>query len=200
MRRVRLVFTPMVRRVPANMDEGCPFLVGHVYQRKLPGLSGRPSFRVTEPPRIQRLSEVTHRGAIEEGQEGRRALDRWRLQWVRANDRGWKRAHPTASDAEIMRRWRTHHAERYCWRLELDLLDPVRCMAEQRDILAGRTQHGMASMESDQYVASGGIDPHAEAVDPAEVTRLTASTLAQRLTRTERRQARRHRLFGSGQT
>ena len=189
-----LVFASMVRRVPADQHEGCPFLVGQVYQRKLPGLSGRPSFRVTDTPRLQRLSEVTHREAIEEGQEGRRALMRWQMQWVRRHDRGWARSHPTASDADVMRRWRTHHAFRYCWRLELDLLDPVRCMAEQRDILSGRTQHGMQSTESDQYVASGGIDLYAEAVDPAEVGQLQART--QRSSRKARRQARGRRLFG----
>lgn len=184
----------MVRRVPADQHEGCPFLVGQVYQRKLPGLSGRPSFRVTDTPRLQRLGEVTHREAIEEGQEGRRALMRWQMQWVRRHDKGWARSHPTASDADILRRWRTHHANRSCWVLEFDLLDPVRCMAEQRDILSGRTQHGAATGLSGDYVTSGGIDPYAEAVDPAVVGQLQARM--QQSPRKARRQARGRRLFG----
>jgi hypothetical protein len=195
---MRLVFARMIRRVPSverdvRLDKPPP-RVGKVYQRKLPGLSGRPNIRITAPPRRQRIGDVTHRHVIQEGYEGRRALQKWRLQWVRCFDKGWIRRHPTASDAEILERWRTRHRDRYCWVLEFDLLDPVRCMADQRDILSGRTQHGVQSTESDQYVASGGIDPYAEAVDPAVVGQLQARM--QQPSRKARRQARGRRLFG----
>lgn len=187
----------VIRRVPAHEDdEACPFLVGAVYQRKMPGLRGRPSFRVTALPKPQRLGDVTHRQVvIEEGYPAsRRALERWRLDWVRAHDKGWARRHPTASDAMILERWRKVHAKRSCWVLEFDLLDPVRCMADQRDILSGRTQHGEGG-GSDQYVTSGGIDPYAEAVDPDALASWAASQLQARATRVERRRMRRRRLF-----
>jgi hypothetical protein len=185
----------VIRRVPALDDEQpCPYAVGGIYQRKLPGLSGRPSFRVTLPPTRQRLGDVTQRQVIAEGRmDGRRALERWRIEWVKQHD-GWAKRHRTASDAEILTRWRTHHADRHCWVLTIALLDPVRCMAEQRDILTGRTQGGKhAAPGDDQYVRSGGIDPYAEAVDAATLVRLATG----RLTRDERRMARRTRLFGA---
>lgn len=195
----------MIRRVPAFDDEqACPFVQGDVYQRKLPGLSGRPSFRVTTPPIRQRLGDVTHRDVIVEGRIGgsARALSRWRIDWVKQND-PWARRHRTASDEDVLRRWRTHHAGRCCWVLTIALLDPVRCMAAQEDILSGRTMRGLSSDLSDQYVASGGIDPYAEAVDEATLTRIVAGELKarmeSRLTRTERRQARRVRLFEGGE-
>lgn len=194
----------MIRRVPAFDDEtACPFEIGGVYQRKLPGLSGRPSFRVTMPPIRQRLGDVTHRAVILEGRiTGRRALERWRIEWVKQNDR-WAGLHRTASDEDVLRRWRTRHADRYCWVLTIALLDPVRCMAAQEDILSGRTMRGLSSDLSDQYVASGGIDPYAEAVDEATLTRIVAGELKarmeSRLSRTERRQARRVRLFEGGE-
>lgn len=184
----------MIRRLPMFEDgEACTLRVGVVYQRRMPGLSGRQTFRVIAEPWRQQLGDVTHREAVLEGQTGRRALERWRVQWVRRQDRAWLRSHPTASDEDVLRRWRMRHARRWCWVVEFDLLDPVRCMAEQRDILSGRSQHGNASGVSGDYVASGGIDPYAEAVDPAEVARL--SSTGTRETRTDRRQARRRRLF-----
>jgi hypothetical protein len=195
----------VIRRVPVGENEHiCPFRVGSVYQRRLPGVNGRPSFRVTAEPREQKLRDVTHREVItEEGGQGRRALEKWRLEWVRRHDKGWARRHLSASDAEIMVRWRTHHAARLCWVLELDLLDSVRCMADQRDILSGRTQHGHASGESDQYVSSGGIDPYAEAVDPGTLARIVAGELTARsedgLSRAERRRLRYRRLFEGDQ-
>jgi hypothetical protein len=76
-------------------------------------------------------------------------------------------------------------------------------MADQRDILSGRTQHG-SSGESDQYVTSGGIDPYAEAVDPSALVRIVADTFTARteaqLSRTARRQLRRRRLFEGDRT
>lgn len=202
--RVRL--RAVIRRVPAFDDEqACPFVQGDVYQRKLPGLSGRPSFRVTMPPIRQKLGDVTHRQVIAEGRmDGKRALERWRIEWVKQHD-GWAKRppHRTASDAEILIRWRTVHATRYCWVLTIALLDPVRCMAAQEDILSGRTMRGLSSDLSDQYVASGGIDQYAEAVDEATQARIVAGELKARmdarLSRTERRQARRVRLFEGGE-
>jgi hypothetical protein len=185
--------SPVIRRVPAFDDEQqCPYVVGGVYQRKLPGLIGRPSIRVTAPPYRQRLGDVTQRQVIAEGRmDGRRALERWRIEWVKQHD-GWAKRHRTASDAEVLARWRTTHANRYCWVLTIALQDPVLCMAEQRDILTGKTMRGLRSDLSDQYVRSGGIDPYAEAVDAATLVRLATG----RLTRDERRHARRRRLFG----
>lgn len=196
----------MIRRVPAFDDERqCPFEVDGVYQRKLPGLHGRPSFRVTMPPIRQRLGDVTQRQVIAEGRmDGRRALERWRIEWVKQHD-GWAKRppHRTASDAEILIRWCTVHAARSCWVLTIALQDPVRCMAAQEDILSGRTMRGLSSDLSDQYVASGGIDPYAEAVDEATLTRIVAGELTarmeSRLSRKERRQARGRRLFEGGE-
>lgn len=196
---------PVIRRVPAFDDEqDCPFVQGGVYQRKLPGLSGRPSFQVKLPPIRQRLGDVTHRQVIAEGRIGgsARALSRWRIDWVKQNDR-WSSLHRTASDEDVLRRWRTRHADQHCWVLTIALLDPVRCMAAQEDILSGRTMRGLSSDLSDQYVASGGIDPYAEAVDEATLTRIVAGELTarmeSRLSRKERRQARGRRLFEGGE-
>jgi hypothetical protein len=189
----------VIRRVPAFDDETvCPFEVGGVYNRKLPGLTGRPSFRVMLPPIRQRLGLVTHKQVIAEGRiQSNRALDRWRIDWVKQHDR-WARTHRTASDAEILERWRKAHAGRDCWVLTIALLDPVRNMAEQRDILSGKTMRGLKSDLSDQYVASGGIDWHAEAVDGATQDRISAGELHPRavgVSRMERRRLRRQRLF-----
>jgi len=194
----------VIRRVPAFDDETvCPFEIGGVYQRRLPGLTGRPSFRVTMPPIRQRLALVTHKQVIAEGRiQGNRALERWRIDWVKQHDR-WAKTHHTASDAEILERWRKAHAGRDCWVLTIALLDPVRCMAAQEDILSGRTHRVNEGRGDDQYAASGGIDWHAEAVDEATLTRIVAGELTtrmeSRLSRTERRQARRIRLFEGGE-
>lgn len=194
----------MIRRVPAFDDEqACPFVQGDIYQRKLPGLSGRPSFRVTMPPVRQRLGDVTHRQVIAEGRmSGWRALERWRIEWVKQNDR-WAGLHRTASDEDVLRRWRTRHADRYCWVLTIALQDPVRCMPSQEDILSGRTMRGLSSDLSDQYVASGGIDPYAEAVDEATLMRIVVGELTarpeERLSRKERRRARGQQLFRGGE-
>jgi hypothetical protein len=192
----------VIRRVPAFDDETvCPFEIGDVYQRKLPGIDGRPSFRVMEkapPPYRQRLVLVTQREVIAEGRfSGRRARDEWRIDWVKQYDR-WATTHRKASDAQVLERWRKAHAGRDCWVLMIALLDPVRCMAAQEDILSGRTMRGLASDLSDQYVASGGIDWHAEAVDQATQDRITAGELhplAAGVSRMERRRLRRQRLF-----
>lgn len=48
----------MIRRVPAAEEDRAPFLVGAVYQRKLPGLRGRPAFRVTAEP-VSRCCSVS---------------------------------------------------------------------------------------------------------------------------------------------
>jgi hypothetical protein len=180
--------TPVIRRVPALDDEQqCPYDVGAVVERrKLPGLSGRPSFRVNAIER-QRLGDVTATDALAEGRisGNTRARQRWQIQWVKENDRRWAATHPTASGEDILRRFRTRHADRYCWVLTIALQDPIRCMAEQRDILTGRTQGGKhAAPGDDQYVRSGGIDPYAEAVDAATQARLVADAFEAR-TRTK---------------
>ena len=66
----------MIRRVPADPDEhGCPYLVGGIYQKKLRGVEGRPSFRVTALPELQRLGDVTRTDVLAEGGfNGTRAL------------------------------------------------------------------------------------------------------------------------------
>lgn len=189
----------VIRRVPAHPDEhDCPYRAGKVYQRKFRGLEGRPAFRVTTEPRRQRLGEVTHREAQTEGFNGRRALEGFRVAWVREHDRNWHRAHPSASDERLLERWRQRHAGRDCWVLTIALIDPVRCMAEQAHILSGRTQHGDG--ESDQYVRSGGIDPYAEAVDASTLIRLAAQgwERQQRPSRKQRRAERRRQLYEGG--
>lgn len=183
----------MIVRVPAFDDEtACPFHVGHVYQRKLPGLQGRPSFRILAEPVRQQLGTVTHLQALHAGFQGGRALEGFRAAWIREHDRRWMQAHP-ATTMELRLRWQARHADRFCWVLGLDLIAPTLCMAEQRDILSGRTQHSDASGRSAQYVSSGGIDQYAEAVDPATLVRVKAAIA----TRTERRNARRRHLFGT---
>lgn len=197
----------MIRRVPALDDEQDPYLVGGVYQRKLPGLTGRPSFRVTLPPIRQRLGDVTQRDAIAEGRmDGRRALDRWRIEWVKTHD-GWAKRHRTASDAEVLARWRTTHADRYCWVLTIALLDPVRLLPQQGHVLREVARRGTVANErhvspdmlpdGNEYTTARGatIDKECEAVDAATLIRLAAG----RLTRDERRLARRTRLFGGGE-
>lgn len=175
---------PVIRRIPAtDTEQTCPYHVGNVYQRKLPGLNGRPSFRVQKPaPVRQRLADVTRADVIAEGRHGSsaRALYRWQIDWVKDNDRAWHKRHLTASDALILERWRKRWAGTDCWVLTIALQDPVRCMAEQRDILSGKTMRGLTSNLSDQYVSSGGIDPYAEGVDEATLTRIVAGELERR--------------------
>lgn len=204
----------MIRRVPAFDDEQhCPFDVGHVYQRKLPGLSGRPSFRVTRiDPVRQHLGGVTQREVIAEGRHsGRRARDQWRIDWVKQHDR-WAKLHPTASDADMLERWRTRHADRYCWVLTIALLDPIRLLPQQGHVLREVARRGTVANkrhvspdtlpDGDEYTTakSATIDREAEAVDEATLTRIVAGELhtrmEARLTRDERRLARRARLFG----
>lgn len=195
----------MIRRLPAHPDEpACPFRVGEVYQRKLRGLDGRPSFRVTAEPRRQRLGSVTQREAsVEEGYAGRRALEKFRLGWVLQHDRRspWR----TASDEEVLRRWRERHAGRDCWVVELDLVEAPRLLPAQREVLAevarrgARAQAGRVLGGGDEYTSGITIDPEAEAVDPDVLARIVAGELGARAealtSRGERRRMRRRRLF-----
>lgn len=200
--------TPVIRRVPAPDDEQqCQYDVGGIYQRKLPGLSGRPSFRVTLPPIRQRLGDVTAAHVASEGRisGNTRALKRWQIQWVKEHD-AWVRRHPTASDEDIVRRFRTRHADRYCWVLVIALLDPVRLLPQQGHVLrevarrgtVANARHVSPDMLPDgtEYTTAKGatIDRECEAVDAATLIRLATG----RLTRTEKRLARHARLFGSG--
>lgn len=189
----------MILRIP-GYEQVCPYRMGQVYQRKLRGLDGRQTFRVMLEPRKQRLSDVTHKDALAEGFHGGKALRGFQVAWIRENDKAWLRLHPTASEADLLRRFRARHAGRDCWVLHCALIDPVRCMAEQAHILSGRTQHGDG--ESDQYVRSGGIDPYAEAVDAATLIRLTVQghERQHRPSRKERRADRHRRLFEGGST
>lgn len=185
-------------------EDGCPFAVGAVYQRRLHGLSGRPSFRVTAEPRRQRLRDVTQREAqVEEGHLGRRALEAFRLAWVRRHD-SWARRHPSASDAEVLARWeRWRHRE--CWVVELALLEAPRLLPAQREVLAevarrgARAQSGRVAAEGDEYTSGKTIDREAEAVDPDTLARIVAGELGARAeaatSRAERRLSRRRRLF-----
>lgn len=189
----------MIRRIPAP-DEHCPYQRCIIYQRKWPGLNGRPSFRLTADPVRQKLADVTRPDVVTEGRHGNtaRSLQKWRIDWVKHNDRAWHARHPQASDELLLERWRKRHASGYCWVLVIALQDPVRCMAEQRDILSGKTMRGLTSNLSDQYVSSGGIDPYAEGVDLATLTRLalealeagSLSTTQRRLYKSESRRAR----------
>jgi hypothetical protein len=181
----------VIRRLPIDPDErGCPFVPGCLYQRKLRGIDGRPTFRVLEPPTKQRLGDVTRRDALAEGFTGARALQNWRLDWVRRHDRWWK-GRQTASDAEILERWRTRHADRECWVLTVALVEAPRLLAPQRDILTEVARRGLAQQlgrvlaDGDEYTTGKTIDYHAEAVRAED-----------RLSRRDRRRMRRERLFG----
>jgi hypothetical protein len=196
----------VIRRLPVDPDErDCPFIPGCLYQRKLRGIDGRPTFRVLEPPIRQRLRDVTRRDALAEGFTGARALQNWRLDWVRRHDRWW-RGRQTASDAEILERWWTRHADRFCWVLVIALIEKLRQLAPQPHILAEvarrglAIQHGRSPGDGDEYTSGQTIDREAEAVDEATLTRIVAGELRGRaeaqLSRRDRRRMRRERLFG----
>lgn len=185
-------------------DERCPFVPGEVYQRKMPGVSGRPSFRVLDVRR-QRLGSVTQREVLTEGlHTGRRALERWRLDWVRRHDRWWK-THRTASDEAMLERWRMSHAPRDCWVLTFALLEAPRLLPAQREVLVEVARRGAAassghvSGDGDEYTSGRTIDREAEAVDPDTLARIVAGELGARAeaatSRAERRRMRRRRLF-----
>lgn len=200
----------MIKRIPAP-DEHCPYQLDGIYQRKWPGLAGRPSFKVTATPLRQCLADVTHRDVILEGRIGgnARALSRWRIDWVKQHDR-WAKLHPTASDEEILTRWRTRHAKRHCWVLTIALLDPIRCMAPQSRILTEVARRGTAQNkgrivpDGDEYTTatSATIDREAEAVDRATLARLAAEASIGFVPRSDSAKARRRergRTFRSAQ-
>lgn len=199
----------MIRRLPADPDEpASPFVVGETYQRKLRGLDGRPTFRVLATPVRQRLGEVTHRDAQAEGFTGRRALEGFRLDWVRRHDR-WAKTHPTASDERVLVRWRAMHQNADCWVLVIALIEAPRLLAPQREILAAVAWRGTEVAkgrrsdggDGDEYTSGRTIDREAEAVDEATLTRIVAGELRvraeDRLTRRERRALRGRTLFRS---
>jgi hypothetical protein len=198
----------VIRRVPADPDDArCPYAAGQAYRRKVRGLEGRPTIRVLTEPARQRLGDVSQREAVLEGFAGRRALEAFRLDWVRRYDR-WSRLHPTASDEEVLARWRARHARRHCWVLVFALVDAPRLLAPQRDILAevarrgARASSGRALDDRVEYTTGATIDHEAEAVDEATLTRIVAGELGARAeastSRSERRRTRRRRLFGDG--
>lgn len=199
----------MIRRVPADPDErGCPYLVGGIYQKRLRGVEGRPSFKVTALPEMQKLGDVTRADVIAEGGfNGARAPMMWKLDWVDRWDR-WAKTHPQASEARIFERWRTYHASRYCWVLTIALVEKPRLLAPQRDILAEvarrgtQQQQGRTLGDGDEYTSGSTIDREAEAVDEGTLTRIVAGELRGRaevgLSRRDRRRMRRERLFGDG--
>lgn len=195
----------MIRRLPAHVDEErCPFLVGEVYQRKLRGVSGRPSFRVLVEPARQRLADVTQRDAQAEGFGGRRALEAFRLDWVRRHDR-WSARHPSASDERVLYRWRAATQHEECWVVTLALLEPPRLLPTQRDVLVevsrrgAQQSTGRALRDGSEYTTGQTIDREVEAVDEATLTRIVAGELGARAerhtSRQERRAMRRRRLF-----
>lgn len=197
----------MIRRLPAEPDEqDCPFVVGQTYQRKLRGLEGRPTFRVLTTPVKQPLGDVTHREAQAEGFSGRRALEGFRLDWVRRHDR-WAKTHPTASDERVLVRWRAVHQNADCWVLVVALVEAPRLLPAQREVLAEVARRGTAVAkgrrsdggDGDEYTSGRTIDREAEAVDEATLTRIVAGELQVRaeaqLTRRERRALRGRLLF-----
>ena len=138
----------MIRRVPVT-DDPAPE-AGRTYRRKLRAVHGRPTWRCLTTPRRQRLSLVTLRDAQAEGYQGRRALDRFRIDWVRNHDRNWMRLHATASDEDILTRWRTKHAGRDCWVVVLELVEAQQFLADQR----------VAHLHDDgQYASTPTVDP-----------------------------------------
>lgn len=195
----------MIRRLPAHPDEErCPFLPGDVYQRKLRGVAGRPSFRVIGEPAWQTLADVSLRDAQAEGFGGRRALEAFRLDWVRRHD-GWAARHPTASDERVLERWRMVTQHQNCWVVTLALLEPPRLLPTQRNVLTevsrrgAERSSGRLARDGSEYTTGQTIDREVEAVDEATLTRIVAGELgarAERITsRRERRAVRRRRLF-----
>lgn len=189
----------MIRRFPIPPGQtSCPLRPGETYRRKIRGVQGVPTIRV-HAIRVQLLRDVTHADALAEGYGGRRALASFRRDWVRDHD---QRRYRAASDATVDARWRTHHAAKRVYVVELALIDPTRNLPEQRDVLSEVARRGAqrerAGREPDarsEYVTSGGIDRDAEAVDPETLASLTADALERRanarLNASEQRHARR---------
>ena len=194
----------VIRRLPILPGDP-PLVPGRAYHRRVRGLPGLPLIRISAV-REQRLRDVTHEQAqTEEGYDGRRALQRFRYDWVRRHDR-WARLHPQASDAELNDRWRRYHANRLVLVVTFDVVDPVRNLPEQRDVLAEVARRGAranttgrADADASEYVTSGGID-HLEAVDPSTLAGYVADALTARLAaraglRVDKRERRRSRVI-----
>lgn len=155
----------------APRETTSPLAPGTTAHRQLPGVTGRPLIRIhAVAANPIRLRDVTIHDARAMGYTNRIALATFRRDWVRRHDR-WARARPTLPDADIDQRWRSHHANRQAWVLTVDVVEPVRNIADQRHILSGRAE---------QYVTSGGPDPEVEAVDEATLLRFVEQSIADR--------------------
>lgn len=174
----------MIFRIPARQGHDCPYQPGAVITRKVPGVAGRPSLRIIAIRGRQRLGTVKTADANQERVPTIRALAlrEWRAEWVRRHDRAWTRKHPLASDAQAAERFNAYWARRFSWVIEVDVLEQTRCLAPQEDILSGKTDPGIDSERSDQYVSCAGmsIDRGAEGIDGATLARFTAAVDARR--------------------
>jgi hypothetical protein len=141
----------VIRRFP--IDHKRPWIAGTVVRRAIPRVHGTPLVRVLSV-REQQLRTVSHKDALNEDFQGKRARVAFQLDWVRRHDKHWCRRHPCASDAQLMERWRARHATRtvHVVTLELIRIDRERFLAHQRP-LSGHTTGG-----NGQYAAVASID------------------------------------------
>lgn len=188
----------MLLRLPVQDESDCPYAVDGAYALALPGLVGRQRVRVQDVSR-QKLAKVTFVEAKRELGHYRSQSD-WRAKWVRRFDKSWCRRHPTASDADLVRRFSQHWSARDCWVIEFVMVEgPPRLLASQRAVMSGQTGDG-------EYVGVRfkSIDPDVEVVDEATLTRFVAASVERRTAeresalqaRAERRRGRLRRFGG----
>lgn len=163
----------MIFRVPATDGEDAPFEAGCTYALALPTLTGRHRIHV-RAIRQERLALVTF-AEVRRELGHYRSQAAWRAAWVQRHDRAWCRRHPQASEHDQALRFSQRWSSTDAWVISFVLVDEVRCLPKQRDILSGKVGDG-------QYVqaASMSIDPEAEAVDAATLARFAADEQARR--------------------
>lgn len=180
----------MILRIPARLDEPCPYGEGAELAMAVPGLEGKPRVRINRVSR-QVLSTVTWQ-EIRAEVGNHRSRRGYEAAWVRKHDRSWRRRHPTGSDEDAAMRFRSHWQNQTAWVIRFVLLETPRLLAAQRDILAGRTSDG-------EYVRTLTltIDREAEGVDGATLDRFAADVApvseAQRAVERRQRYADRQR-------
>lgn len=159
----------MIFRVPVtDGEDDPPFDPGCTYTLALPTLTGRHHIRV-HAIRRERLALVTF-AEVRRELGHYRSQAAWRAAWVRQHDRAWCRRHSTASEHDLALRFSRRWSGTDAWVISFVLVDEVRCLPKQRDILSGKVGDG-------QYVqaASMSIDPEAEAVDATTLERFAAA-------------------------
>jgi hypothetical protein len=130
----------MIRRFP--IDRRRPWPVGETIRRAVPRVHGLPLVHVLHV-REQQLRTVSHKDALNEGFQGNRARMAFQLDWVRRHD-SWSRRHPWASDAQLMERWRQHHANTVVLVVTFELvrIERERFLAPQRPLKGYMTTGG----------------------------------------------------------